>query len=273
MPRPLGLHQLTAMDVGPLELIEIAAACGYDQVSLFTNAPVVPIAGQEGKFQFPTVLPEMKGEVLARLGAHGLDVVNAEFFLLRPDVDLETYRPGLALGRELGAMNAMTHIFEADPARAVDILGRFCAIAAEEDMRISIEFCQMTPGCKTIHAARSMIDAVGAANLGFGICPMHLVRSGGAAADIAALDPGLLLYGQLNDGRGLHVSEAYFEEVHDRQLPGNGDFPLCDILRALPAGVPIEVKCPSDSRRKAGVSAIDYARDAAARARALLLSL
>ena len=273
MPRPLGLHQLTVMDVGPLELIEIAAACGYDRVSLFTNAPVVPIAGHEGKFQFPTVLPDMKSHVRARLDAHGLEVINAEFFLMRPDVDLETYRPGLALGRELGAENAMTHVFEADPARAADILGRFCAIAAEEDMRVSIEFCQMTPGCKTIHAARGLVDAVGATNLGFGICPMHLVRSGGTPADIAVLDPEILFYGQLNDGHGLHVSEAYFEEVHDRQLPGVGDFPLADILRALPAGVPVEVKCPSDSRRKAGVSARDHARNAGERARALLASL
>ncbi|MEO6716985.1 MAG: TIM barrel protein [Novosphingobium sp.] len=273
MPRRLGLHQLTAMDVGPLELIEIAAECGYSHVSLFTNAPVVPIAGQEGKFQFATVTPDLKREVLARLDAHGLDVVNAEFFLMRPDVDLESYRPGLALARELGAENAMTHIFEADPARAADILSRFCVIAAEEDMRVSIEFCQMTPGCKTIHAARTIAEAVDAANLGFGICPMHLVRSGGSAADIAALDPALLYYCQLNDGYGLHVSEAYFEEVHDRQLPGLGDFPLVDILRALPPLAPIEIKCPSDSRHKAGVSALDYAREAFARARALLDSL
>ena len=44
-------------------------------------------------------------------------------------------------------------------------------------------------------------------------------------------------------------------------------------MRALPIGVPIEVKCPSDSRRKAGVSALDYACDAAQRARMLLDSL
>ena len=55
--RTLGLHQITAMDVGPLELIEIAATCGYEAVSLFTNAPHVPIEGQEGKFVFPTVTP------------------------------------------------------------------------------------------------------------------------------------------------------------------------------------------------------------------------
>lgn len=259
--RALGLHQLTAMDVGPLELIEIAATCGYEAVSLFTNAPHVPIEGQEGKFVFPTVTQAMEFEVRERLDAHGLAMVNAEFFLLKPDVDLEDYAPGLALGRALGARHAISHVFEPDPARAVDLIGRLCDLAAAEDMTVALEFCQMTPGCKSLGQAAWFVSQVGAANLGFGICPMHLVRSGGSAADIAALDPGLLLYGQLNDGCGLHVSEAYFDEVHDRQLPGKGDFPLRQIIAALPAEAPIEVKCPSESRIRAGVSALDYARE------------
>jgi sugar phosphate isomerase/epimerase len=271
--RPLGLHQLTAMDVGPLELIEIAAACGYQAVSLFTNAPIVPIAGQEGKFTFPTVTLAMQREVIARLDARGLNATNAEFFLLRPDVDLASYLPGLALGRELGARHAISHVFEPDPARAVDILGEFCDFAASEEMIVALEFCQMTPGCKTLAQAKWFVEQVGRSNLGFGICPMHLIRSGGTAADIGAIDPAMLLYGQINDGHGLHRSEAYFDEVHDRQLPGDGDFPLADILRALPAGIPIEVKCPSDSRRRAGVSALAYARDAGQRTGRLLDSI
>ena len=265
--RPLGLHQLSAMDVGPLELIEIAAECGYGAVSLFTHAPHVPIEGQEGKFVFPTVTPALAHEVRARLDGHGLAMVNAEFFLLKPDADFAAYRAGLALGRSLGARHAVSHVFEHDKNRAVELIGRFCEVAAAEDMTVALEFCQMTPGCKSLHEAAWFVEQVGAANLGFGICPMHLVRSGGGAADIAALDPAMLLYGQLNDGRGLHVSEAYFDEVHDRQLPGRGDFPLREIVAALPADAPIEVKCPSESRIKAGVSALAYAREAMSLAR------
>ncbi len=164
----------------------------------------------------------------------------------------------------------MTHIFEPDPARAVDLLGAFCDLAAAEELNVAIEFCQMTPGCKTIHQAAWFVEQVAKPNLGFGICPMHLVRSGGTAADIAALDPRILLYGQINDGHGLHVSAAYFEEVHDRELPGDGDFPLHAILSALPPAVPLEVKIPSDRRLKAGGSALDYVRGAAVAARRLV---
>ena len=271
MERPLGLHQLSALDLSPVQLVEAAGEIGYRQVSLFTNAPMAkPPAGQEWKFLFPTVTEETRQEVLSRLSAYGLSVVNAEFFLMRPGVDLESYVPGLALGRELGARNAMTHVLETDASRAVDMLGAFCELAAAEDLKVSIEFCQMTRGCRSLEQASWFVDRVGKANLGFGICPMHLVRSGGTAADLRALGPGTLLYGQINDGHGLHVSENYSHEVHDRQLPGDGDFPLHDILSALPAQVPIELKCPSETRRSAGRSAASYLEEAFTRSRKLL---
>jgi sugar phosphate isomerase/epimerase len=261
------------MDLSPLDLIGAAAATGFDHVSLFTNNPAVPLDGHEDKFVFPKVTEATKRDVIDRLDAHGLHVVNAEFFLMRPDIDLATYVPGLALGRELGARHAVTHIFETDPSRAADILGAFCDLAAAQDLTVAIEFCQMTPGCKSIERATWFVDQVGRGNLGFGICPMHLMRSGGTAADVAARADRYVLFGQVNDGRGTHVSSAYFDEVHDRELPGNGDFPLSDILAALPAGAPLEVKIPRDSRIKAGQPAQAHIAAAYARTRAIVDAL
>lgn len=269
MIRPLGLHQLTAMDLTPVELVEEAAAAGYAHVSLFTNNPIVPLKGQEGKFVFPLVGAGNKRAVIESLGAHDLSVINAEFFLMRSEVALESYAPGLALARELGARHAVTHVFEPDHSRAVDILGRFCELVADYEIKVAIEFCQMTPGCHSIDQARWFVEQVGMPNLGFGICPMHLVRSGGTD-DLVAENARHILFGQVNDAHGLHISAAYFDEVHDRQLPGDGDFPLARILGALPDGVPIEVKIPSDSRIRAGLSARDHIRKAYGRTRALI---
>ncbi|MCX7865194.1 MAG: sugar phosphate isomerase/epimerase, partial [Novosphingobium sp.] len=168
---------------------------------------------------------------------------------------------------DLGARNVMTHVFETDPARAVDMLGAFCALAGAFELTVAIEFCPMTPGCKTLGEAAWFADQVGAANIGYGICPMHLVRSGGTAADVAARP---VLYGQVNDGKGLHTAAAYFDEVHDRELPGDGDFPLHDILRAIPVEAPIEVKIPRDSRIRAGGLALAHVRRAYQATRALV---
>ena len=270
MKRTLGLHQTTAMDLTPVELVRAAAAAGFDHVSLFTNNPVVPLDGHEDKFVFPRVTEGSKREVLDALATTGLTVVNAEFFLMRPDIEIMTYVPGLELGRELGARHAVTHIFETEPARAVDMLGAFCDLADAADMAVTIEFCPMTPGCKSIEQAAWFADQVSKANLGFGICPMHLVRSGGTATDVEKHADRYIRFGQVNDGFGLHSSTAYFDEVHDRELPGDGDFPLHDILRALPPGAPIEVKIPRDSRIRSGAPAQAYINEAFMRTRPIV---
>jgi len=189
------------------------------------------------------------------------------------DADLAGYVAGLALGRELGARHAVTHIFDLDRARAVDTLGSFSDLAAAQELKVCIEFCQLTPGCRSIHEAAWFVEQVDRSNVGVNICPLHLIRSGGTAADIASLDARYLVNGQINDGLGLHTSSDYFAEVHDRELPGDGEFPLQRILNALPAATPVEVKIPSDRRKAAGPSALEFARDACARSRALVEAL
>lgn len=270
MQRPLGLHHHSVNELDPLEFVKVAAASGYDRVSLFTHAPSVPHTGRESMFAFPTVTREMKREMLELLNANGLRVNGAEFFLMTPNVDLSNYVSGLALGRELGAVHAVTHVFEVDKARAVDTVGAFCDLAAAEELKVCIEFCPHTPGCKSIQEAAWLVDQVGKSNLGINICPLHLIRSGGTAADIARLGTRYFLNGQINDGHGLHSSSDYFAEIHNRELPGAGEFPLHDILSALPTATPIEVKAPCNRRKEAGVSAQEYAREAGARSRALL---
>ena len=50
------------------------------------------------------------------------------------------------------------------------------------------------------------------------------------------------------------------EASEERVLPGEGEFPLRDILAALPAGVTVGVEVPSLRRHLAGVAPADWAR-------------
>lgn len=273
MHRRLGLHHLTLKELDPFDFVEVAAASGYDQVSLFTHVPRVPHAGREAMFVFPVVTPATKREISQRLKAGGLRVVGVEFFLITQDADLPSYVAGLALGRELGACHAVTHVFDLNRAHAVETLGTFADLAARQELKVCIEFCQLTPGCKSIQDAAWFVEQVGRANVGVNICPLHLIRSGGTAADIASFDAHYFVNAQINDGLGLHMSSDYFAEVHDRELPGDGEFPLQHLLSALPVSTPIEVKIPSDRRKAAGRTALEFARDAGARSRALVDAL
>jgi sugar phosphate isomerase/epimerase len=268
--RPLGLHQVTAIDVDPLELLRIAEAAACARVSVFTHVPQLTLPGQKAQLSFPIVTRDLKRAFLEQLADNGLAVAGAEFFPLTAEVDLADYAAALALGAEIGASRAVTHIHDPEPTRAVERLGRLCEMAAAEGLSLAIEFSPMTRGCDSLQRAAWFVDQVGRSSLGIGLDCLHLVRSGGTAETVAGLAGRYFAYAQVCDGRGLHRSADYMVEARNRGLPGDGDFPLAAILAALPPEAPLEVEVPSAERRAAGVSAQDHACEAVARTRVLV---
>jgi sugar phosphate isomerase/epimerase len=268
--RALVLHQITAMDVPPPEFARLAADAGCDQISVFTNCPDAVLPGQSAKLNFPAIAPQARREMLAELADCGVRINGVEYFPVLADLDVADYLPGLALGGELGAVRAVTHIHDTDSARAVDSVGRLCELAAAQGMTLGVEFTPMTRGCPSLERAAWFVDQVGRADFAIGLDCLHLIRSGATAQDAARLGPRYFANGQICDGHGLHRSNAYMDEAHNRELPGKGDFPIAAILDALPAGAPIEIEAPSAKYREAGVSARDHIRNAVACARAVL---
>jgi sugar phosphate isomerase/epimerase len=268
--RPLGLHQVTVIDVDPLELLRIAGASGCSHVSVFTYVPQRILPGQKAQLSFPIVTQDLKRSFVEQLTEQGLAVAGAEFFPLTAEVDLADYAAALALGREIGASRAVTHVHDPEPARAVDRLGRLCEMAGAEGLSLAIEFSPMTRGCDSLQRAAWFVDQVGRSSLSVGVDCLHLIRSGGTVEDLGKLDDRYFGYAQICDGHGLHRSADYMVEARDRGLPGAGDFPLAAIIAALPKTLPLEVEVPSAERRAAGVSALDHARDVVARTRALV---
>lgn len=131
----------------------------------------------------------------------------------------------------------------------------------------------MTKGCASLNQAVWFVDQVARPDFGIGVDCLHLVRSGATAEDVSRLDGRYFNNAQLCDGHGLHRSESYMDEAHNREVPGKGDFPLTAILNALPASIPIEIEVPSSKYRNAGVSAIDHIRGAVSCAQAVLAGL
>jgi sugar phosphate isomerase/epimerase len=261
------------MDVDPLQFVEIAASAGCDRVSIFTFSPKPVLPGQKARFSFPTVTRDMQGDMQRRLAEHGVAVMGVEYFPITAEADLAEYVAGLALGRALGATRAVTHIHDTDSTRAADTLGALCDLAAKEGVAIGLEFTTLTRGCDSLRRAAWFVDQIGRSNFGIGVDCLHLVRSGASAEDLAKLDERYFGYAQICDGFGLAASSDYLAESHDRQLPGDGDFPLPAILGALPAATALEVEVPSAARVNAGVTALEHARRAMVQARALVDSV
>ena len=241
----LGLGQLTAIDVDAVEYISIAAATRCDTVSLFVSQ-----LGTQSKF--PITTRENSDAVKAQLLATGIKVSNVECFMLIPNVDVEMYRPALQLGAELGARGATALLYDNDEERVIDNLTRLCQMAAEVGLRINIEFMPLAPNWKNIQQAAELIQKIDKPNLGLCIDLLHLIRSGGAPADVAAIDPKLIFCAQLCDSMDLRATDDYVMEAGAKRLaPGEGKFPVQEFLKALPAGTPIELEVPQLPERPA----------------------
>lgn len=274
MTRQIILHQLNAVGVTPAEFIRLAADndCGHVTVFAFDGGQVLPRSNSGLTYPTP-VTADQKQAVRQALADTGVALDGIEFFPLTASVDFELYKPALALGAELGAKRAVTHIFIQDDAQVVDRLGMFCELAEVEGLRVSSEFCPLTPGNPSLARAKWLVDQVGRDSFGIGVDVLHVIRSGATARDVAALEPRYFGIAQICDAHGVHASSDYIKDVHNREVPGQGDLPLHDLLSAVPAAFPIEVEVPAAHRRAAGVSAAQHVRDVLAGTRAIVETL
>jgi len=274
MARPIILHQLNAVGLAPAEFIRIAAEndCHHVTVFAYDGGHVLPRSNTGLTYPTP-VTAESKADVRAALEDGGVAIDGIEFFPLTAEVDFEVYKPALALGAELGASRAVTHIFIENDALVVDRLGTFCEIAEGLGMRVSSEFCPLTPGNPSLRRAKWLVDQVGKPSFGIGVDVLHVVRSGATAGDIAQLEPRYFGITQICDARGTHASSDYIKDVHNREVPGLGDLPLHALLSEVPAALPIEIEVPAAHRRAAGVTATEHIRDVLSGARSIIGAL
>lgn len=266
MTHPLSLHHVTVMDIGPAELVTLAAELGCQHVCLFAHVdpealPLFPCTWDD----------ETLAEVSRRCSDTGVTAHNLEYFDVYPGVDLDSYRRALAIGARLGGRCATTHVKDPDPQRACDHFGRFCDIAAEFDICAGIEFTRLA-GPDTLAGASEIVTGANRANGGIALDTLHLFRSGATLDDVAGLNPKFIKSVQISDGPlQLRNGTDYFNEaVFEREIPGKGEFPLRNLVKLLPPGIVVDVEVPLRSYLNRGVSALERARLAVDGARSVL---
>jgi sugar phosphate isomerase/epimerase len=260
---PLSLHHLTVLDASPLELIDIAAQTGCEQVCVFVHSSAPQL-------RFPVVDEGHVEDVRARLTSTGVDVYNLEFFPIAPDVDWGAYDRALGVGAAIGGRRATVHIHDLDQARALASFERFCGLAAGHGLDVGLEFTAFAR-VSTLEAAVAFIETAGQPNAAVAVDVLHLMRNGSDPASLARIDPRLIGYMQICDGPlSIGADHMMDEAVGERGVPGEGEFPLRAFLGCAPDGVTIDVEVPQSAARLAGVSALDRARRAVAATRALM---
>jgi sugar phosphate isomerase/epimerase len=111
-----------------------------------------------------------------------------------------------------------------------------CRMAAVQGVTIVLEFVPDS-GIRTIGEAARIALASGEANCKVHLDTWHLARSGGSAAKVQQLSPGLIGAFQLSD-RTEPAPGAAYVPMTGRLLPGEGELPLAEIVVAALANSP-----------------------------------
>jgi len=253
MMRAISLHQLCALELSPWHLVEVAAKTGYQHVCVCTKGPPNPA------LRFPLVEAREAAAFRRHVHDHGLSVLNVEACFLTPTTEIEAFREPLETGYAIGAPSITVVSLDPDPARTRENFQAVCSLGEEIGLRANLEFMALSPTIATL--ADAAAEVRGVENAAIAIDALHLVRTGGTSADIAAIDPDLIGYVQLCDGP-LRRPEGEWraEAIGGRQAPGEGAFPLVDLLRVVPPQLAVSLEVPMDHRRDVeGVAALGRA--------------
>jgi len=232
---PFCLDHLSLVDLDALTLIEAAAESGFAAVSLFGTP--IPIGGAENLVTDGAA----RARVLAALRANNLSVGIVEPFMLEPQIDWPMFERLAALAAEMGGTVNMLGMDE-EPARLEDSLARLVDIARAAGAPVIMEAFPLS-AIRTPAIALRLAEALGE-DVGLCIDSLHIIRSGGSWADVAALPSDRIRHVQLNDGPLDPPADRRREAALERLLPGEGAFDLSALLPLLPDHATIAVEAP-----------------------------
>ena len=241
-------------EFGPLETIDAAVTGGFEAVGLWIEPPLWT--------------PALASQVDRKLKDSGLMLLDVEVIWFKPGPPDPAHARCLEIGLKLGARNVLVVSSDPDMHANATKLRALCRQAEGSPMRVSLEFGAFTE-VKSIQQALAIIEATDHPAAALLIDPLHLARTGGSPADVAAVRRTLLPYAQLCDAPKIGPSpsdvEGIIREAVDERLQtGDGELPLRDLLASMPAGIPLSIELRSKALREnfpePGARALETAR-------------
>jgi len=242
--RPLGLAALGFLELDPPSLVAVAARAGFASVTLRTRAAMpggaehpVPAGGRSAI------------ETRARMRDTGVTVAQVELIALTRELDVRDCRPMLEDGAALGATRVVATGDDPDGAVVAARLAALCELAAPLAMTVDLEFMPF----RCVRTLTQALDALARAaqpNARVMVDALHLFRSGGSVEALRAAPADRLGMCQLCDAplAAPPAHELATEARERRLLPGEGELPLPELLRALPPGTPLAAEVPLAGR-------------------------
>lgn len=262
MPHPIGLASGVVPELSAPETVVAAAAGGFDSVGLWVE---------------PATWTDATTRAVTReIAASGLSVIDVEVIWIKPGPLDPDHLRILDIGGEVGAAHALVVSSDPDHAATAAKLAALCDHAAPLGIGVALEFGLFTD-VKTIGQASAILRSIDHPSSRLLVDSPHLDRSGGAAAEVAALPRAWLTYAQLCDAgpdRPAPDDAAAIidEAVYHRLLCGEGVLDLDGMLAALPNALPLSIELRSQALYDAYPDGNERAKALAEQTRRFLLS-
>jgi len=260
---PLSLAHLTALDVAPPALFDLAAQAGYQRVGI-RILPALP-----GAIAYPlnreSVVAWRRGLANAGVGVH-----DVELLPLTPSVRIEDHLDTLTLAAELGARRLNVTGDDSDVDRLASRFAALCEQAAPLGLGIDLEFMRFRL-VGTLTQALDVVTRAAQPNGRVLVDLLHLCRSGGTAEMLRRAPADRLGSVQLSDAslQGPDDAGLAAEAREGRLFPGEGSLPLQSLMDALPRDIAIGVEVPTGTTHP-GLAAAARAARACTASRELL---
>lgn len=240
--RPLSLHHLTMLDATPFELVDAAAAGGFDMCGV----RIVPADPDQSVFDLIGD-SSMRRRFIRHLEGSGVRLLDVEAVWIRGNTDVASLVPALQAAVELGVRHVLTVGNDFERPRLIDNLGRLADSAAVYGLTLPVEFITYS-AITNLADVVDVIRAVGRDNLRIAIDSLQFFRAGAEWDVLADIPISALPYAQISDGprTAPRTVEALRHEARSaRMIPGTGELELQRLIAALPADIPLSVETPT----------------------------
>ena len=266
----LGIERLGLFGMPPPQIIALAAELGCECVGI----GLAPAPGGYNPDGHPDWSlrddPAQRRATQAAARDSGVRIAIVEGFAVMPGHDVRGFAADLDIVAELGCDRINVVSIGKDMRQAVDGFAALSEMAAERGLKVCAEMGSLGP-LDRVGPALAVAEGVGQPNFSLLIDTMHFFRLGNTLEDFAALDPALIGYVQLADAPWAPRFDTYIEEaMYERMAPGEGELPLAEFVRLVPAGVALSLEIPMRSLAEAGIGPRERTARCVTAARTLL---
>lgn len=255
--REFSLAYLSVVGASPDEMIDVAAATGYDFVGLrltkVTNDEVLP--------------PLLADDALVRQTRRhadeaGVGILDVELARVGPNDDARDHARLMERAGELGARFVLAQVPDHDRKRAMYSFATLCELAAPYDVIVGLEFIPWGP-TDDLAAAVDIVRGSDQSNGGIVVDTLHFCRSTSTAEQIRVLPPSMFPYVQLCDAPRYtpFTDDGLIHTAREaRYFPGEAGLELRPLVQALPQG-PYALEIPNE-RMRSDLGTEEFARRA-----------